>query len=240
MQTRSATPAYKEALETAPGTLSNRVYRHLADRLMAGRFAPGDKLSLRAVSEALGLSIMPVREAVSRLAAEGALDVHPKRAVSVPLMPAATFRDITRVRIEIEGTAAAMAAERRSAETLPAIEAAEFTFRALSLAPHPDLATAVAANQAFHFALYRAAGSPELIAIIERLWLRVGPIINFDLRASPERLKLGGAVRCHSEAWAAIRAGDGAAARAAITADIESASRFILSQHSLPERGGKR
>ncbi len=223
-----------------PGTLSGRVYRHLADRLIAGRFAPGDKLSLRTVSDALGLSIMPVREAVSRLAAEGALDVHPKRAVTVPLMPAATFRDITRVRIAIEGTAAAMAAECRTADDINAIATTEQTVRTLGLASDPDLTATVAANQAFHFALYRAAHSPELLAIIERLWLRVGPIINFDINSGPERLRFGGAVRCHADALAAIRAGDAVAARAAIAADIRAASDFILSQQSLPERMDRR
>lgn len=228
-------PAYQEALDATPGTLTDRVYRHLADRLVAGRFAPGDKLALRGVAEALGLSMMPVREAVSRLGAEGALEVLPKRAVTVPLMRASTFRDITRVRIAIEGTAAAMAAECRSAEALAAITAAEYRYRMFACAPQPDLAGAVAANQAFHFALYRAAGSDELIAIIERLWLRVGPVINFDLRASPERLRLGGAIRFHAEALDAVERGDGSAARAAIAGDIESAARFILSQGRLPD-----
>lgn len=231
----TARPAYKEALDAAPGTLTDRVYRHLADRLVAGRFAPGDKLALRGVAEALGLSMMPVREAVSRLGAEGALEVLPKRAVTVPLMRAATFRDITRVRIAIEGTAAAMAAECRSAEMLALISSAEYAFRALGHAPRPDLSGAVAANQAFHFALYRAAGSEEMIAIIERLWLRVGPVINFDLRENPERLRMGGAIRFHAEALAAVERGDGAAASAAIAGDIESAARFILSQGRLPD-----
>ncbi|MGL4325191.1 MAG: GntR family transcriptional regulator [Beijerinckiaceae bacterium] len=227
-------PAYKEALDDAAGTLSDRVYRHLAERLVAGRFAPGDKLSLRAVAEALGLSIMPVREAISRLAAERALEVLPKRAVTVPLMQASQFRDITRVRVEIEGIAAAMAAHNNDPALRQDIAYCEAQFRALSRKPGPDLAAAVAANQAFHFSVYRAAGSPELLAIIERLWLRVGPIINLDLRENPERLKLGEAVRFHAAAAAAIQAGDAEATRAAIAGDIRGASEFILSRGRLP------
>ena len=230
-------PAYDEKLDDAAGTLSDRVYRHLAERLVAGRFAPGDKLSLRAVSEALGLSMMPVREAVSRLGAEGALDVLPKRAVSVPLMGVTQFRDITRVRVAIEGMAAAMAATSADEHALRDIEACEAEFRALSACKAPDLAHAVAANQAFHFALYRAAGSVEMLAIIERLWLRVGPIINLDLRENPERLALGEAVRFHSAALSAIRAGDAARAQQAIAGDIQGASDFILSRGRLPDEG---
>jgi DNA-binding GntR family transcriptional regulator len=214
-------------------TLADRVYRSLADRLMTGRAAPGDKLSLRAVADVLGVSMMPVRAAVSRLAAEGALEVLPKRAATVPLMHAAQFRDVTRVRIEIEGAAAAMACHGANRSDLTTIAARERAFRAISRERAPDLARAVAANQEFHFAIYRAAKSPELLAIIERLWLRVGPILNFDLRGSPERLKLGDAVRCHQALLAALQDHDPQVARTAIAADIRSAAEFILSSGRL-------
>jgi len=217
----------------AAGTLADHVYRSLADRLMTGRAAPGDKLSLRAVADTLGVSMMPVRAAVSRLAAEGALEVLPKRAVTVPLMHAEQFRDITRVRIEIEGAAAVMACHGANRSDLAAIDERERAFRAISKERAPDLARAVAANQEFHFAIYRAAKSPELLAIIERLWLRVGPILNLDLRGSPERLKRGDAVKCHQSLLAALQAGDPEVARAALAADIRSAADFILSSGRL-------
>ncbi len=228
-------PAHRNDHANGNGTLADRVYRHLAARLIAGRLAPGDRFSLRALAETLGVSMMPVREAVLRLGAEGALIVSPKRAVSVPYMDSASFRDITRVRIEIEGFAAALAVRHRGAAQLHAIRAAEAAFRAAGQAPDPDLSGAVELNQALHFAIYRAAASPELLAIIERLWLRVGPIINLDLREHPERLKLGHAVRCHAAALAAIAAGDEWAARQAIADDISNAASFILSHGRLPD-----
>ena len=80
-------------------TLGERAYAKLADLLISGRLAPGEKLSLRAAADVLGVSIMPVREAVSRLVADKALEVTPNRAVRVPLMSAAQFRDLTKVRI---------------------------------------------------------------------------------------------------------------------------------------------
>lgn len=235
MGTTQRRPAYTDEMLDADGTLADRVYRHFADRLIAGRFRPGDKFSLRAVADALGISMMPVREAVLRLGAEGALDISPKRAVAVPFMSAAHFRDITRVRMEVEGFAAALAAADRNTQTLTQIRATEAAFRHMSRESAPDLARAVADNQAFHFAIYRAAGSPELLAIIERLWLRVGPIINLDLRENPERLSLGDAVRFHAQALSAIEAGDASAARAAVAGDIENAANFILSRRRLPE-----
>src|SRR5262252_7796199 len=84
-------------------TLGHRAYARLSELLISGRMAPGEKLSLRQAAEVLGVSIMPVREAVSRLVADRALEVAPNRAVRVPLMSAAQFRDLTKVRIAIEG-----------------------------------------------------------------------------------------------------------------------------------------
>lgn len=221
-------------LAEGAGTLAERVYQRLARRLVSGELAPGDRLSLRATAEALGVSMMPVREAVSRLAAEQALAVSPKRAVAVPLMSAAQFRDLARTRVAVEGAAAAMAAVSASARDVKAIGAAEAAFRVASRARRPDTVAAVALNHAFHFALYRAAGSAEMLAIIERLWLRAGPILNLDLRGSVERLRFGGAVRAHGAILAALRDRDAEAARAALAFDIEQAADYILSQGRLP------
>jgi Transcriptional regulators len=119
-------------------TLGERAYARLADLLISGRLAPGEKLSLRAAADVLGVSIMPVREAVSRLVADRALEVTPNRAVRVPLMSAAQFRDLTRVRIAIEGHAAAQAALHRDKRDLVSIARAEQAMRAESELPTPD------------------------------------------------------------------------------------------------------
>ena len=63
----------------------------------------------------------------------------------------------------------------------------------------PDLPRAVELNKTFHFAVYEAAHSPILVEIIRALWLKAGPVINLDLRANPERLAKGDAIRFHAE-----------------------------------------
>jgi DNA-binding GntR family transcriptional regulator len=214
-------------------TLGERAYSSLADLLMSGRLAPGEKLSLRAAADVLGVSIMPVREAVSRLVADNALEVAPNRAVRVPMMSAAQFRDLTKVRITIEGHAAAEAARNRNKDNLAAIAEAEAAMRAESKAKAPDLPRAVELNKTFHFAVYEAAHSPILAEIIRALWLKAGPVINLDLRENPERLAKGGAIRFHADVRKAIASGDSEAARAGIAADISGAADFILSRGSL-------
>lgn len=216
-------------------TLGERAYARIADLLISGRLAPGEKLSLRGAAEVLGVSIMPVRAAVSRLVADRALEVAPNRAIRVPVMSAAQFRDITATRIAIEGHAAALAAENRTDADLPAIAAAEEAMRAESLSDTPDLPLAVEVNKRFHFAVYQAAKSPTLNGIIRALWLKVGPVINLDLRENPERIYTGGAVRFHAEILDAIVKRDPEKARAGIAADIKGASDFILSRGNLPD-----
>jgi DNA-binding GntR family transcriptional regulator len=214
-------------------TLGERVYGELRDLLMAGKLGPGEKLSLRRVAEIVGVSIMPVREAVARLVADGALTVLPNRAVSVPPMTLAKLQELTVVRIEIEGFAAQEAATRRSDAQLEEIRRFDELFRQAVQTKKPSAEKALAMNKELHFAVYRAAGLPSLVAIIEGLWLKVGPVINLDLRSSMERLTSGTAEGHHRRLVAAIAAGDAAAARESLAGDIRDSSLYIQASGAL-------
>jgi DNA-binding GntR family transcriptional regulator len=208
-------------------TLGDRVTGELRALLVAGRLAPGEKLSLRRVAEALGVSMMPVREAVSRLAADRALEVLPGRAVRVPVLTLAQFRELTRIRLVVEGFAAEEATRRATPDEIAAIAAHEAAFRRAASADPPDSAGAVAANRDLHFSLYEAAGMPSLVEMIERLWLKAGPVLNLDMRHEPRRLKGGSAMQAHDRLLSALRQADAQAARAALQADITAAADHI-------------
>jgi DNA-binding GntR family transcriptional regulator len=182
----------------------------------------------------MGVSIMPVREAVSRLVADGAIEVAPNRALRVPVMRRQQFAELALIRSEIEGFAAERAALSRSPHELQRVLQAAHHFQDLATSVAPDLAAAVEANQAFHFAVYEASGLADLVTVIGGLWLKVGPVINLDLRENPERLSTGSAAMLHRTCAEAIAERNGAAARAAIAADIKGAAEFILSRHRLP------
>lgn len=216
-------------------TLGDRAYRQIADLLIAGRLAPGERMSLRSTAEALGVSMMPIREAVTRLVADNALEVAPNRAVRVPIMSATRFLDLTAARIVVEGHAAARAATLRDEDDLARIRALDEAFRKETQKRKPDLAAAVAHNQALHFAVYEAARSPQLAEMIRSLWLKAGPVINLDLRANPDRLKHTRAVIFHADLVDALTQSDSARARAAVEQDIQGAADFIVSQGHLPE-----
>ncbi len=221
-------------------TLARQVYAGLREWLISGVLSPGEKLSLRTVGDRLGVSMTPVREAVSRLVADSALEVLPNRAVRVPVLSLAQFQELTAIRLAIEGFAAERAAQIRSPGQLAAIRRHDATFRRQCGRDRPNVEAAVRANQALHFAIYAAAGLPALMPIIEGLWLRIGPVLNLDMRASPERLRLGAAEQCHALLVAAIDAMDPPAARAALTADIGGAAAFIESRGVLSHDGVKK
>ena len=88
---------------------------------MSGRMIPGEQISLRGIASAFGVSVMPVREAVHRLTAEQALELTPKRALRVPMMTVSQFREITTIRINLEGLATERAAQLLSAAAIAKI-----------------------------------------------------------------------------------------------------------------------
>ena len=214
-------------------TLGDQVYAHIRQLLISGRLVPGDRLSLRSVADALGVSMMPVREAVSRLAADRALEVLPNRAVRVPMMALQQFQQMAMIRAHVEGFAARLAALHRSDDQLRKIITADAHFRAVARPDNPDRSAAVEANQAFHFAVYDASGLPDLVTMIGGLWLKIGPIINLDLRHNDERLASGTAARLHATALEAITARNAEAAERAIADDILGTAEFLASSGRL-------
>lgn len=225
--------------EIAPlqrNTLGDRIHAELSEFLMSGRMQPGERLSLRQLAEQLGVSIMPVRDAVGRLASDGVLIVEPNRAVRVPLMSRKRLQELTEVRLVVEGFAVRRAAQARSDADLDRISRLCDAFHAQVSAPALDVPGALRANMELHFAVYEASGFASLVALIRPLWLKVGPVLNLDFGSAAERFSEATADAFHRDLVAALKKGDAAGAQAALVADIEAAANFILSR--LPEEKG--
>src|SRR5215469_15473602 len=79
-----------------------QVYQALREKLIIGHFAPGRSVSLRGVSEMLGVGVMPVRDAIRRLAAENALEVRQNRRVCVPRLTLSRFEELMQARLALE------------------------------------------------------------------------------------------------------------------------------------------
>ena len=210
-------------------TLSADVYEQFKELLISGRMMPGEQISLRGMAEGLGVSVMPVREAVQRLTAEQALEITPNRSLRVPQMSVSQFREITSIRKNLEGLAAATAAQCLSDEDTQQIVMWHESFVREMKNETPDGARLISLNKELHFAIYRGAKMPVMMQLIEALWLRIGPILNYDMRSGPVRVNQRTALTHHASMVESILKKDVEGARQALEADIQSAADFIIS-----------
>lgn len=198
-------------------SLAMQAYRHFRRQLMAGRYKPGQKIKLKEVSEELGISATPIREALGRLVSEHALCQIDRRSVRVPVMDADNYRDISDIRILLEGEAAARAARQATAEDIRHLEAIHETLcRAHDVG---DMGELMAINERFHHAICSLAGMPVLLHMVENLWLQCGPTMNAFLDYPPRAPRQKHA---HLIIIAALRAHDAEAARQALALDIRA------------------
>ena len=190
-------------------------YARLRDMILFGHLAPGAPVTIQGLIADLGAGMTPVREAIRRLTAEGALLPQGNRRVAVPQMSAEMLDQVAFARLVIEPNLAARAATRLSRAQIDRLEVMDAKVNtAIASGALPDY---LAANHAFHFALYEAADAPVLLDLARSLWLRAGP----SLRAVIDRFGREVAPDLHREALAAMRAGDAKALSDAIERDIQ-------------------
>ena len=216
------------AEESSP--LHASVYEELRRRMITGKIAPGVSISTRGLAQQLGVSQMPVRDALSRLAGEGAVEIRSKRRIIVPTMTSERLDEIMRCRMLLEPEAAMRA--------LPAIDAARA--RELEIADAQvnaalesgDVNDYMENNFRFHFLIYHAGGTGILTRLIETLWLQFGPL----MRVVYGRVGTVNLIDQHALAMDAILARDAERLRDAIRADIVDGIDLIASSlSSAPE-----
>lgn len=190
-------------------------YARLRDMILFGHLAPGAPVTIQGLIADLGAGMTPVREAIRRLTAEGALLPQGNRRVSVPELSAEMLEQVAFARLAIEPKLAELAGPRLTAAQIDRLEAIDGAVnRAIDTGKLPDY---LAANHAFHFALYEVAEAPVLLDLARSLWLRAGP----SLRAVIDRYGRDVAPDLHRVALSAMRAGDAKALASAIERDIQ-------------------
>lgn len=229
-------------------TLADVVYSEIKELILSGRIAPGERLTLRRLAEAVGTSPMPVRDAVSRLVAENALEMLPNRSIQVSWPSRERFEEIITIRCTVEGLAAEVACRRRTEAELLEIKREAELFETFAHGEKPDPMEAMRANRRMHFAIYRAAAMPTLFQMIEALWLQVGPVfwasVGGEIRAhaaanaptDPSEM-LNTTYRSHAALVEAIAARDGDKARQAVIDDVEKAAVMIVRSGRLNSSG---
>lgn len=203
-------------------TLQDRVYRQVTELILEGSIVPGEMVTVQSLADAFKVSPMPVREALRRLTAENALTVVSGRSMGIPALNRERLTDLKNVRLDIEASAAAWAAERVDKPTLEELRRHLDALERADL--ESDSASYVRANHAFHFAIYRAAESPIMLQIIETLWLQISPY--FHLLHDSGNFSM--ANERHNEMFDALCKGDPESIRASVRADIEAAYSVLV------------
>jgi DNA-binding GntR family transcriptional regulator len=203
--------------------LQEQLYQRIRSDLLAGRFQPGQRLKIRDLAAAWGSSPMPVRGALQRLVAEGALEGEQQRSARVPTMTRERFQQIIAVRLGLEGLAVELAAPRLGSAEIDLLHGC--ILRMQQALERRDVAAYLQDNSLFHLSLYRACANPILLRMIESLRLQVGPFFNRLFSDSNRLLHLND---FHEAAFEALQAGDGKAARAAMEQDLSYFDEYLL------------
>ncbi|MGE0025455.1 MAG: GntR family transcriptional regulator [Hyphomicrobium sp.] len=216
---RHKSPASLDGI--AATTTHESVYRRLRNRILFGGFLPGSAVTLRGLAENMGVSPMPIREAVRRLIAERALQMQDNRRVLIPPMTRETFEQIVFARKTLEPELASRALDRIGPAELRAIITHDKAVdRAMAIG---DVQGYMQSNYCFHFAIYERARCETLMALVESIWLQFGPF----MRMAYGRFGTSDLEDQHLAAIAAIERRDRKALKTAIANDIGQGMSFI-------------
>ena len=203
-------------------SLGERAYERLRESVVGGQFQPGVKLTVRSVAEALGISTTPARDAINRLIADGALINRGPKTIVVPELTFEDLAEVTKIRESLEGLAAFESVRHVDSNDVAYLEDIQNQLNsALDDGRYSDV---LALNKAFHFRIYDLSKMPRLVAIIESLWVRVGPTLN---KLYPEFAVSKRGVANHQWAIRGLQDRDGLTVRAAIENDLRDGYRRL-------------
>jgi DNA-binding GntR family transcriptional regulator len=146
-------------------SVANRVYEVLHGRIIGGELEAGSRIHQENISEELGVSRTPVREAIARLAAEGLLELLPNKGARVAEVAMEDMRTGYEARLGLEPLAARYAAERHQSADLERMKAAVSQERRVRGAR-----AKYEAIREFHLAVVDAARNPLLARFARTLW----------------------------------------------------------------------
>ncbi|MGR3662244.1 MAG: GntR family transcriptional regulator [Paracoccaceae bacterium] len=204
------------------GVAHDRVYRALRVQIMHGELAPGTALTLRGIGRDFGVSMTPVREALRRLIAEGALSLSASGRVATPELSDERIEELASIRALLEPELAGRALPRAHIALIDRLQAingviAEATVKG-------DAVAYIRSNLEFHRTLYLRAQAPAMLAMAETVWLQLGPTM-CKLYGRLQRTEVP---RHHRLILAALRAGDEPGLRLAVRTDVTQGVRMLV------------
>ena len=221
-----------------PGAAHDRVFRALRTRILHGQIAPGTILTLRGIAKDYEVSMTPAREAVRRLASEGALSLSATGRISTPLLSNERIEELAALRALIEVELASRALPRAhmallepelASRALPRahcalIERLEAINHGVSqMVARHDASGYIRMNLEFHRTLYLRAQAPAILAMTETVWLQLGP----TMCALYGKLTRTDPPTHHRLIVAALKAGDEPGLRLAVRGDVTKGLRLL-------------
>lgn len=156
-------------------TVHESTYRALKEQILFGGLPPKKAVTIRGLAETLEVSPTPVREAVRRLIAERALEMHDNRRVSIPEMTMHRYNEIRVARLLIEPELAARAVPYIDHKTIKTMTKIDEELDTCMF--NGDIEGYMRLNYQFHFILYDGTPSNVMKSLANSLWLQYGPFM---------------------------------------------------------------
>ncbi|WP_206447203.1 GntR family transcriptional regulator [Agrococcus sp. KRD186] len=174
----------KTAGATAPSK-SQRAYQLLHDRIVDGSYSPGYRLVLDAIGRELDMSVVPVREAIRRLEAEGLVTFERNIGARVAEIDELEYHDTMETLSFVEGAAISLAAGLYSKSDVDEARAINEQMRESLAAFDPVKFTAL--NEAFHRRLSDVSPNAVLGDVIDTCWKRLARLRQSTFSFVPSR-----------------------------------------------------
>jgi DNA-binding GntR family transcriptional regulator len=184
-------------------TKADRAYTTIRERILSGAYGPGYRLVIDTLGEELGVSALPIREAIRRLQAEGLVVFRPNAGAQVAPADPSLFEESMRVLAVLEGYATALAAAEIDADGIATLEA--LNERMVECMERLDTLGFGAANREFHLAIYEHCPNPYLVELLKDTGRRLDAIRRTVFTQIPYRGRAS--IEEHRELIALLRSG---------------------------------
>ncbi|QEW02368.1 GntR family transcriptional regulator [Microbacterium lushaniae] len=214
---RAVTLRQAHAPDQAPDTSrskSQQAYAWIKERITGQQFTAGYRLVLGAIAAELDMSVVPVREAIRQLEAEGLVTFERNVGARVSMVDDSQYRFSMQALGILEGAATALAARALTVDDVRRARA--INEQMIQTLENFDPRAFTSLNQEFHATLFERCANPRMLELVRAEWARLGHLRESTFSFVPGRA--AESVREHENILALIEAG-------APLADIEHASR---------------
>ncbi len=169
----------------AGASKSEQAYAWIRSRISAHAFGPGYRLVLGSIADELNMSVVPVREAIRRLEAEGLVTFERNVGARVTLVDESEYAHTMQTLGLVEGAATALSAPLLDAAALD--RAAEVNAKMTRMLEHFDAHAFTELNRQFHTVLFEPCPNPHLLDLVHRGWSRLSGIRDSTFAYVPGR-----------------------------------------------------